>query len=70
MANVDLNILFKEGRPLWFYQNVIKMLQVLSDDQFAVFGGRIQDFKLGGAHLKKNCAEQREARTFLGYFVW
>ena len=30
--------------------------------------GRIQDFKLGGAHLK-NCAEQREARTFLGYFV-
>ena len=31
--------------------------------------GRIQDFKLGGAHLK-NCAERREARKILGYFVW
>jgi hypothetical protein len=31
--------------------------------------GRIQDFKLGGAHLKKSCAEQREARKYLGYFV-
>ena len=31
--------------------------------------GRIQDFKLGGAHLKKNCAERREARNCLGYFV-
>ena len=31
--------------------------------------GRIQDFKLGGAHLK-NCAERREARKFWGYFVW
>ena len=31
--------------------------------------GRIQDFKLGGAHLK-NCAERRVARKFLGYFVW
>jgi hypothetical protein len=33
------------------------------------FQGRIQDVKLGGA-LKKNCAERREARKFLGYFVW
>jgi hypothetical protein len=31
--------------------------------------GRIQDFKLGGAHLKY-CAELREARKILGYFVW
>jgi hypothetical protein len=31
--------------------------------------GRIQDFKVGGA-LKKKCAERREARKFLGYFVW
>ena len=23
----------------------------------------------GGAHLKKNCAERREARKFLGYYV-
>ena len=30
---------------------------------------RIQDFKLGGANLKKNCAERREARKILGYFV-
>jgi hypothetical protein len=30
------------------------------------FQGRIQDFKLGGAYLKK----LRRARTFLGYFVW
>jgi len=32
--------------------------------------GRIQDLKLGGAYLKKNHAERREARKFLGYFVW
>jgi hypothetical protein len=32
--------------------------------------GRIQDFKLGGGALKKNCGERREARKFLGYFVW
>ena len=32
--------------------------------------GRIQDFKLGGGRTSKNCAEQREARKFLGYFVW
>ena len=31
--------------------------------------GRIQDFKLEGCTLKI-CAEQREARKFLGYFVW
>ena len=24
----------------------------------------------GGGALKKNCTERREARTFLGYFVW
>ena len=29
--------------------------------------GRIQDFKLGGAHLKKL---RRAERKFLGYFVW
>ena len=33
--------------------------------------GRVQDFKLGGGGaLKKNRAERREARKFLGYFVW
>ena len=31
--------------------------------------GRIQDFKLGGAHLKK-LVERREARKLFGYFVW
>jgi hypothetical protein len=31
--------------------------------------GRIQDFKLGG-RTSKNCAERREARNVLGYFVW
>jgi hypothetical protein len=30
--------------------------------------GWIQDLLLGGA-LKKNCAERREAKKFLGYFV-
>ena len=30
--------------------------------------GWIQDFKLGGA-LKKNRAERREVRKYLGYFV-
>jgi hypothetical protein len=35
-----------------------------------LFGlGRIQDFKSGGRILK-NCAERREARKYLGYFVW
>jgi hypothetical protein len=33
-----------------------------------IYQGRIQDFKLGGAHLKKS--ERREARKFWGYFVW
>jgi hypothetical protein len=33
--------------------------------------GRIQDFKLGGGgRTLKNCSERREARNFLGYFVW
>ena len=32
--------------------------------------GRIQDFKLGGGGHIKNCADRRDARTFLGYFVW
>ena len=32
--------------------------------------GRIQDFKLGGTHFNKNCADRREARKLLGYFVW
>jgi hypothetical protein len=27
-------------------------------------------FQVRGGALKKNCAEQREMRTFLGYFVW
>ena len=31
--------------------------------------GRIKDFKLGGGALKKNCAERREARNLLRYFV-
>ena len=31
---------------------------------------RIQDFKLGGGWTLKNCTERREARKFLGYFVW
>ena len=31
---------------------------------------RIQDFKLGGGQILKNCAERREARKMLGYFVW
>ena len=30
--------------------------------------GRIQDFKLGGGHLKE-LRERREARKMLGYFV-
>ena len=33
------------------------------------FQGRIQDFKLGGGRTLKNCAERREARKCLGYFV-
>ena len=32
--------------------------------------GRIQDFKLGGGGAHLNCAERREARKILGYFVW
>ena len=27
-------------------------------------------FQVRGGTLKKNCAERREARNFLGYFVW
>ena len=27
-------------------------------------------FQVRGGRTKKNCAEQREARKFLGYFVW
>ena len=35
-----------------------------------ILQGRIQGFKLGGGGaLKKKCAERREARKFLGYFV-
>ena len=33
------------------------------------YQGRFQDFKLGGAHLKK-LRRAREVRQFLGYFVW
>ena len=65
MANVDLNILFKEGRQLWFYQNVIKMLQVLSDDQFAVFGGRVFEQTVG-ISMGTNCVPLRR----LLLFVW
>jgi hypothetical protein len=32
------------------------------------YSGADPGFKVRGAHLK-NCAERREARTFLGYFV-
>ena len=32
--------------------------------------GRIQDSKLGGGGLKKNCAEWRETQFFWGYFMW
>jgi hypothetical protein len=33
--------------------------------------GRIQDFKLGGwGRTYKNCAERRETRKCVGYFVW
>ena len=42
---------------------------ILSRSGICSLQGRIQDFKLGGAHLK-NCAEQREARNVWGYFVW
>jgi hypothetical protein len=41
---------------------------ILSRSGICSLQGRIQDFKLGGAHLK-NCAEQREARNVWGYFV-
>jgi hypothetical protein len=33
------------------------------------YQGQIQDFKLGGGGPKKNCAERREARKYLGFFV-
>ena len=41
-----------------------------ADHDMQAMQGRIQDFKLGGGDaFKKNCAERREARIFLGYFV-
>ena len=41
-----------------------------ADHDMQAMQGRIQDFKLGGeGAFKKNCAERREARIFLGYFV-
>ena len=33
------------------------------------YQGRIQDFKLGGAHLEKSRRAERGAKNF-GYFVW
>ena len=38
--------------------------------RYGLMQGRIQDFQLGGGAHKKKCAERREARKFLGYFVW
>ena len=49
-----------------------QLIGTMWDFVFNIVGvqGRIQDFKLGEGALKKNCAERRVARTFLGYFVW
>ena len=54
-----LNSIPTVGR-VWRYQ---------SDNTFLIYQGRIQDFKLGGAHLKK-LRQAREARKLFGYFVW
>ena len=34
-----------------------------------ILTGADPGFQVRGAHLKKNCAELREARKLLGYFV-
>jgi hypothetical protein len=55
----------------FIFTNTETVPRVFFFAQFSISAlqGRIQDFKLGGA-LKKNCAEWREARKFLGYFVF
>ena len=35
-----------------------------------IFVKRATGFQVRGGALKKNCAERREARKYLGYFVW
>jgi hypothetical protein len=42
---------------------------VTKDTKLQDFQGADPGFQVRGAHLKKNCAERREARKFLGYFV-
>ena len=42
---------------------------MLTYDTPATSQGRIQDFKLGGAHLKKSRRAEGDAKN-LGYFVW
>ena len=50
--------------PLWTRMNFHSIRAISGADLgFQVRGGG------GGSALKKNCAERREARTFLGYFV-
>ena len=49
-------------------QSTFKVKLGVLDTSFIISQGRIQDFILGGAHLK-NLRERREARKCLGYFV-
>ena len=54
-------------RNVWRYQSACNSSEAVNrrTDQ-----GRIQDFKLGGGGLTKNCAERREAQKYFVYFVW
>jgi hypothetical protein len=61
------NFFYQLSNIIWWCESVhiLRWLNIRSQIQ-----GRIQDFKLRGGALKKNCAERREARKFLGYFLW
>ena len=48
-----------------YQQNIREKISMKSP-----YSGADPGFQVRGGALKKNCAERREARIFLGYFVW
>ena len=66
--NIPLSIIMES---LDFIERFMESLDVIERfmKSLDVIQGRIQDFKLGGAHLKKLRRAEGGAK-FLGYFMW
>jgi hypothetical protein len=61
---------FSPGTPASYQTNTLSCIFMCSSLKQQSESGADPGFQVRGSALKKNSAERREARQFLGYFVW